>query len=165
MSNYGGLEQNRRNVRDDNSEFQRVVYNPVTQVTVYGGGHQERLNRLGRGSDTENWFFPGTIGSGTVRKRSSKIVSKTIKAALVGQANVGELYVNILDHPSQRGPGVMVVPPKASEECARIGAVQLNAVSVASESEYQGLEMTLEVLKHKNFRLDARSSLFYSSCL
>ena len=37
LSNYRGLEQSCFFFRNGYVEFQRVVYNPVTQVIVYGG--------------------------------------------------------------------------------------------------------------------------------
>ena len=37
------------------------------------------------------------------------------KATQVAKANVGDLYVDMLDHPPARGPGTMVIPVEASE--------------------------------------------------
>ena len=36
MSNFRGLEQNWRDLRNGNFELQRTVYNPVSRVIVYG---------------------------------------------------------------------------------------------------------------------------------
>ena len=65
-------------------------------------------------------------------------ISNTIKAAQVGKANVGELYFSVLDHSPQRGPGVKIVPPEASEGRVQLAAARLTDIGIASVAEYQG---------------------------
>ena len=113
---------------------------------THAGGHQERLYRLGRGSDTENWIFAGLLGSGTVGQILTFTVTNIMNAAMVGQMDLGNLYGSVLDHPPQRGPGVMAIPPESSDGRVVFGGVRrsINSVNdtLTHKYEYQEADMT-----------------------
>ena len=71
-----------------------------------------------------------------------------MNAVMLGQMDLGNLYGSVLDHPPQRGSGVMVISPKSSDGRVIFGAVRLIAKSVIDKLthkfEYQDTDMTRE---------------------
>ena len=75
-------------------------------------------------------------------------ISNTIKATQAGKANVGYMYFGVLDHPPQRLPSVVLIPPEASEGRVQFRTARLTEISIASQPpEFQGVEITTELIK------------------
>ena len=128
------LERNWRDLKDNDIDSRRIIYNPVSEFIANSGGTEESIHRFGRTDDTQIWMFPnGGLTTGTIRNRVTLTISNTIKAAQVARATIGDLYFAVLDHPPARGPGTMVISAEASEGHVQLGAVSLSRITIDVE--------------------------------
>ena len=114
----------------------RVINNPISDLIVNQLGRDERLYRLGRLDDVEHWkLLGGGLGAGTIGKKVTLSISKTMKATQVATNTIEDLYIAMLDHPGSTGPGFIVIPAESLGGRVTFGPIELTRASIEEQPE------------------------------